>query len=398
MKLKMLPGQMRFLKSMAPQAAITSGLGGGKSFALRVWSLKECLNYPDALHCYGSLSYRNMKDSAIPAFGALCDMLGVPYKWFGSDFFYEINGKTQILFRSQDTADNMRSTELGSLACDELAYWKERNFKTMMGRLRDSRGSLRLRAATTTNGYNFFHRYFVKEVQGKQRDLFFTSSYENKHLPKDYLQMLEESYDEDMQDQEIKGLFVNIGGRRYYRYRQDLHVHHTDIIAGIPLFVGMDFNVNPMTAVVGQVTENEIFFHDELWLRNSNTWEMADKIMQRYGSCFIIPDSAGNRLQSNATKSDHQILREAGHTVARVRNPHRKDRFNSTNNMLDKKRVHINPRCGKLMWDLGSCSVDDSDDPESGHISDAAGYAIWYYFPISVRGSRDDLNETPTFL
>ena len=400
MKLEMLKGQMKFLRSKARQAAITSGLGGGKSFALRVWALQECIKYPNALHCYGSLSYRNMKDSAIPAFGSLCDFLGIPHKWYGSDYYYEINGKTRIIFRSQDTADNMRSTELGSLACDELAYWKERNFKTMLGRLRDSNGSLHMRAATTTNGYNFFHRYFVKEAKGTQRDLVYTSSYENKHLPKDYLQMLEESYDEDMQAQEIRGLFVNIGGRRYYKYNQEKHVKKLARIPGIPYVVGMDFNVNPMTAVVCQVFEDgntsRLIVLDEIWLKNSNTWAMADEIAKRYGPCFIVPDAAGNRLQSNATKTDHQILREAGHEVARVRNPHRKDRFNTTNNLLEKMRIEIDETCEKLQWDLGSCSTDDSDNPESGHITDALGYVLWYYFPISFRGNES--SDAPLIL
>jgi phage terminase large subunit len=401
LQIPVLKGQMRFSRSKARQAAITSGLGGGKSFALRLWSLNQCIKYPRALHCYGSLSYRNMKDSAIPAFGELCDCLGIPYRWFGSDYYYEINGKTHIIFRSQDAAVNMRSTELGSLACDELAYWSEKNFKTMLGRLRDSRGSLHMRAATTTNGYNFFHRYFVKEAQGTQRDLIFTSSYENKYLPEDYLTMLEESYDEDMQAQEIRGQFVNIGGRRYYKYSQDKHSTNLEIIRTIPIVVGMDFNVNPMTAVICQVHEDgdKPMLHvvDEIWLKNSNTWNMADEIMRRYGPCFIVPDAAGNRLQSNATRTDHQILREAGHEVARVRNPHRKDRFNTTNNLLEKGRILIDKKCEKLMWDLGCCSTDDSDDKESGHITDALGYVLWYYFPISIRGN-ESYSDVPTIL
>lgn len=396
-KLKMLPAQMRFLRSRAQQCAFTSGLGGGKSHALRAWSLFQCLQYPDALHCYCSLSYRNMKDSAIPAFAAMLDQTGIKNKWIAGDYMFEINNKTNILFRSQDTADTMRSVEIGSLACDELAYWKEQNFKTLLGRLRDKRGSLQMRAATTTRGFNFFHKYFVKEIKGTNRELIYASSYDNIFLPSDYIKMLEESFDSDMQDQEIRGLFVNTGGRRYYKFRQTEHVYAFDFLPGIPLSVGMDFNVNPMTAVVCQVTDTDIYFHDEFWLKNSNTWEMAEAIKRKYGSVFIIPDAAGNRLQSNATRTDHQILRDAGHQVARVRNPHRKDRFNSTNNLLEKKRIHVHERCEKLAWDFGSCSTDDSDDPESGHITDAAGYAIWYYFPINARNSGD-YDDSPKFL
>jgi hypothetical protein len=123
---------------------------------------------------------------------------------------------------------------------------------------------------------------------------------------------------------------------------------------------------------------------------------MADEIAKRYGPCFIVPDAAGNRLQSNATKTDHQILREAGHKVARVRNPHRKDRFNTTNNLLEKMRIEIDETCEKLQWDLGSCSTDDSDNPESGHITDALGYVLWYYFPISFRGNES--SDAPLIL
>jgi hypothetical protein len=380
--------QLAFVSSELQQAAFVSGLGGGKSYSLRVWALREMLKNPQALHCYVSLSYRNLKDSAIPMFAQLLDQLEIHHNYLAGDYMFELknNARTKIIMRSQDTADTMRSVEIGSLACDELAYWKARNFKTIMGRLRDKNGSRRVRAGTTPNGYNFFYDFFVKSAN-KNRALYRASARDNKHLPEDYIQMLMDSYDDRMAQQEVEGLFVAMGGTRYYKFSHEQHVSESaQFNSRMPIVVGMDFNVNPMTAVLMHVYEDSLEVFDEIWLENSNTEEMADEILRRHGPCTIIPDAAGNQRRSSASRTDHALLREAGHTVERVRNPHRKDRFNATNNLFHKGRVKVNPKCVRLIEDLTSCPWNQADEePHQGHITDALGYPVWYYFPIQTR-------------
>ena len=374
---------MEFFQAKEREVAACSGLGGGKSFVLMFsFICNEILAYPHALHCWASLSYQLLRDSAMPMFESFMDEMGIRYEVIKSERRYIINGKTNVIFRSLDAADKMRSVEIGSLYIDEIAYAEEYAVKTFLGRLRDKRGSLRFRTATTPKGFNFFYRYFVEQCN-PNRKIVQMSTYENKHLPQEYIDLLESSYDSEMQRQELNGEFLSVGSNRtYYKFDRQKHVVDMWEPKDYPLLsVGMDFNINPMTAVVGYVNNDKIYIVSEAYLKNSNTHKMRDHLLHAYGeNLFIVPDATGSARKTNSTRTDHDILREC-FEVARVRNPHRKDRFNCVNNLLDKGRLFIHTSCQWLIKDLERF-CDDGKDETLGHISDALGYLCWYYFPL----------------
>jgi hypothetical protein len=164
--------------------------------------------------------------------------------------------------------------------------------------------------------------------------------------------------------------------------------HIQDFDIEDPQYHGLDFNVNPMAGVAAFVVNDVIHFVDELWLTHSNTYKAAIEIERRYGnSLTIIPDSTGAARKTSAVKSDHEILREK-FNVARVRNPHRKDRFNCVNGLFEKDRIKIHPSCVHLIQDFASFCEGKSDE-EYGHISDAAGYVCWYLYPIRRQNIND---------
>jgi len=389
--------QMTFFQEKALQAVLCSGLGGGKSFILQLSQiLNEVIPYPLGKHCFAALSYRQLEDTSIPGFEAFFEEMRIPFDFKKQHKKFIVDGSTELLMRSQEGADKMRSVEIASLYCEELAYWDERNFKTFLGRLRDKNGSLRMRGATTPNGLNWFFRYMIEENEGS-RVLHRTSSYANKHLPKAYLKMLESSYDSETRAQEIEGEFLSIGSTKtYFMFNKEKHVVEKGFNAERLTWVGMDFNVNPMTAVVGYLDGNGVFWvWDEVFLKRSNTYKMREHIMKNYGrDLLIIPDATGRAMKTSAVMSDHQILKEY-FNVARVSNPHRKDRFNNVNRLLEQGKIRIHSRCKKLTRDLERF-CDDGADTDLGHISDALGYVLWYYEPI--KRFINHMKEQPRYL
>ena len=385
--------QHQFLLAEERHAAAISGLGGGKTFVLMLcFIIKEILQYPYALHCWASLSYQLMRDVAMPLFENFLDEMGIRYEQKKSEKMYIVRGKTRVIFRSLDAPDKMRSVEIGSLYIDELAYADEYAFKTFLGRLRDKKGSMRLRAATTPNGFNFVYVHFVEGL----RKIVYMSTYENKHLPESYIEDIESSYDSEMRKQELEGEFINIGSTRtYYQFLREKNVADLGSIqAGFEgrLDVGMDFNVNPMTAVVGAVVDDKLYIFSERFLKNSNTFQMRDNLKESYGNdLLIVPDSTGRARKTSAAKSDHELLKEY-FTVARAPNPPRKERFNCVNNLLEKGKLIIDKSCVNLIKDMDRFD-DSGKDDQLGHISDALGYLAWYYFPIK----RVNKNTTPNY-
>jgi PBSX family phage terminase large subunit len=172
-------------------------------------------------------------------------------------------------------------------------------------------------------------------------------------------------------------------GQAYYSFQREINVHPFEAKYAVgTLMIGMDFNVQPMTCVVGYYQNNIFYIKDELFLENSDSYKMsAELIKLGYKGARIYPDSTGKNRKTSG-KSDHKILKDDGFTVMDTRNPFVKDRVNNINRLLRDGRIIIDPKCKKLIQDLEKVvwkddELDKKSDPMLTHISDALGYWCW---------------------
>jgi hypothetical protein len=159
----------------------------------------------------------------------------------------------------------------------------------------------------------------------------------------------------------------------------------------------MDFNVNPMTAVISQRAGGQCHVLDEIVLPNSNTQEMMDEINRRYagreGVVHPDPSAASRKTSAPAGETDLTIIERAGWTVYR-NSPYKLiDRINSVNAMLlnaqGARRLLISPSCRHLIKAIDALTYKDGTkipDKRFGltHITDALGYLIMAVFPINT--------------
>ena len=220
------------------------------------------------------------------------------------------------------------------------------------------------------------------------------------NLDENYLKILERMPKED-RDRFMKGLFAESSdGQAYYAFDREIHVADTVKTPGT-MFIGMDFNVSPMTATIVQYVNNTFYFHDEFFLGekgSSDTYKMAHALKKAgYTGCKVIPDSTGANRKTSG-KSDHLILNENGFTVMPTRNPFVTDRVNNVNRILSDNRVVINPKCKKLINDLEKVSwksgnLDQKTDTMLTHISDGMGYVLWKLDPITYSTGKRTHSE-----
>jgi hypothetical protein len=160
----------------------------------------------------------------------------------------------------------------------------------------------------------------------------------------------------------------------------------------------MDFNVNPMTATMGTIKGDSYHQWGEIWLENSNTYEMRDELLKYVDNpqeIIIYPDSTGKAEKSNATESDLAILKKAGFVInANSSNPYVIDRVNSVNSLMvnrgKKTRYLVNPKsCPKTINDWNRVvrtddgRLDKAQEKQMiGHISAACGYLITFNWPV----------------
>jgi hypothetical protein len=130
--------------------------------------------------------------------------------------------------------------------------------------------------------------------------------------PMDNIQNIDQDYIPEILDQLPEkerarfrdGLFNDeTNGNIYYAFNRENNVSENVVLRpDYPIYVGMDFNRNPMTAVLAQTYNETIYVFDEAWLMSSDTGEISKYIAEKYGPGHtVIPDSTGKRLQTSSS-------------------------------------------------------------------------------------------------
>ena len=162
------------------------------------------------------------------------------------------------------------------------------------------------------------------------------------------------------------------------------------------LLVGMDFNVNPMSAVIGVAAGDELHILEALQIGTSNTEEMAGELKRRYPGrrLVICPDPSGKQRKTSAAVGvtdftilqRHGFMLDAGHQAPLV-----VDRINAVQAMLrddaGRRRLKIHPQARALLLSLAGLTYKEQTslpDKASGldHMADALGYLVWQRFNL----------------
>ena len=380
--------------------ALIGGYGSGKTRAipLRWVSLIEWRGRHQKKACHMMIvepTFEMIRDVLIPTMDSFFDEFGIKHTLQKSYNYYTIRYRNldfTVLMRSFSKPSSLTGKNLTDVIIDE--FDKENNqqnqefiWNECITRVREAEyGTVAI--TTTPEG----HRYTYTLYKEKNRDnpnfkLIKAKTTENKFLPPDYIQNLYEQYDSLMVQRYINGEFVSINGLQAYYAFQPRH------ISGIakddpkkPIWVGIDFNVNPMTAVLMQPQEDgSVSIFDEFFIPNSNTYKLTEAILHFYSGRIInaCPDMTGKARKTSADMSDIQILQKAGFNIYGQGVLPERTRLNIVNNLFDKGLVYINPKCKNLIRGLETVQVNDYgqiDKSESGRkwtdITDAMSYGL----------------------
>jgi hypothetical protein len=216
-------------------------------------------------------------------------------------------------------------------------------------------------------------------------------------IPPAEVEAAKSDMDEKSFNQEYLASFETMSGRVYHCFDRTVHVGNFKFNPKLPIWVGMDFNVDPMSAVILQPQpDGSVWAVDEIVLPSSNTEEMAEELERRLWRMVkrltIYPDPAGAARGHARGESDLQVLREKGFRRLKFRRKHPRvsDRVNAVNRMLrtadGQVRFYVDHKCRNLIGSLeqtlykpNSREIDKSLGVE--HITDALGYCIEIEFP-----------------
>lgn len=401
MKISLNQKQMDFLKSTATNTGFCAGLwlGSGKSFVATLKTILKKIGNPDLTVAYYLPTYGLIRDIAFDKFPTMLADMGYKYKLNKSDKEIHIDNFGKIIFRSMDNPETIVGYEVFYSIIDEcdilpmdkmsIAY----NKILARNRQKCPKGTPnQIDVASTPEGFKWFYQRYVKDFNINTDLLVRASTYENKHLPENYILNLEQQYPPNLLKAYLNGEFVNLSSGTIYSYF-DRKKHHTDreIQEHDVLHIGQDFNTGGCAGRVHVIDNGKPKLIQEY--AANDTQSIINHLQSRYkGHTIIIyPDASGNANKTSASRTDIQMLRDAGYRIdAPNKNPLVKDRINTVNNMFYKDEYLVNTNnCPDSTQAFEQHAYDEKGEPEkfngantTDDSTDSCGYFIHRKFGL----------------
>lgn len=411
--------QSEFLQLPHKFKAYVAGFGSGKTFVGCAGIAAHFWTWPGINQGYFAPTYPQIRDIFYPTMEEVAHVMGLRTKIKVADHEVEVyegrKYRGTVICRSMEKPETIVGFKIGHALIDELDVMTllkaQTAWRKIIARMRYNVPGLLngIDVTTTPEGFKFVYEQFVKAVRDKPSlagmyGLIQASTYDNElNLPDDYITSLYESYPPALIDAYLRGKFTNLtSGSVYADF--DRKLNHTDetIQPGEPLMVGLDFNVQNMTACINVVREGlPRTLAERVKVRDTPAMAkiLKEDFKDKGHQVKIYPDASGQNTSSkDASESDLSILRTAGFQIdVNGANPAVKDRVNAYNAMIlnaeGERRWKINTdlcpttteALEKQVW-----GKDGAPDKKAGHDhpNDANGYFIVKRWPIVKRTAQ----------
>ena len=383
-----LKHQREFINSTHTHTALIGGFGSGKSHVGVAKTIIKKLQYPNTNVAYYLPTYGLINDVAFPKFIQQLQLYGIEFTVNRSENIIKI-GKSNIILRNMSDPERIIGYEVGYSLIDETdALSKDKMsdvFMKIIGRNRSKLPNGHINQTDvvgTPEGFKWLHEFFVKNST-ESKAIIKAKTYDNPFLPAGYILTLRETYTEAQVNAYLNGEFVNINSDSVYK-SYNRKAHRTDVIPMLNemLYVGLDFNITNMNAVVHVKRNAKLYAVGEIHACY-NTQSLCDALKENYPNHEIIinPDASGN-ARTTSGASDFSILKQNGLTIdAPKKNPNVNERVNSVNLAFQNDNYYINDKlCPNYAEALENQSYKNGvPDKSSGfdHITEAGGYCVF---------------------
>lgn len=366
----------------------------GKTYLARN-QIAKFARYPNQLIYYVTPSYRMAKNIMWKPLKTRLREINWVKSVHETELTLTLINNTSIQLKGADNYDSLRGVGLNFLVMDECAdIAQEAWFEVLRPMLSDTMGHALFLG--TPKGLNWFKDLYDRQItdSANWRSWQFTTL-DGGNVPEQEIEQARMDLDSRTFAQEYLASFENFSGRVAYNFSRPVHV--IDLPTDLDyktLHIGLDFNVNPMTACILVQRGDTLYAVDEIRIPNSNTLEMVLEIKNRYPRSQLIayPDPAGSaRKTASGGQTDHIILRNNLFMVKTYTN-HKpvKDRIASLNSRLMNDRGDIKLFFGKkLKYTIESLEryvyKDDTQIPDKNgfdHMFDALSYCVEFLYPI----------------
>ena len=372
----------------------------GRRFGKTTLAIRElCFRAkePNKVCWYVAPSYRQAKQIAWVKLKQILKDLRWIRKVNEAELTIELKNKSRICLRGADNKDSLRGVGIDFIVLDECADIDEQAWSEVLRpTLSDTKGSAVF--AGTPKGMNWFHDLYQRGQDQTEEEYssFLFTTLEGGFVDSGEVEQAKRDLDAKTFRQEYQATWETYSGIIYYGFSMSENVKHFDQpLDNNIIHIGMDFNLDPMCAVVSYIQNGIVYVMDEIQIWSSNTDELCQEIHRRYPGkkIFVYPDPASRQRKTSAGgRTDLSILMNAGF-VCKVPPRHMaiRDRINSVNAKLcsasNERQVFIHPKCKNLLNSVSKHTYKEGTvlpDKTQGfdHMNDALGYLISFLYPI----------------
>ena len=388
--------QKEVFSSEARFRVLITGRRFGKTF-LALNELAKFSRYPRKKVWYIAPTFRMCKDIMLDP---LVEKM-TKHKWISkvnySDLSITLKNKSLIQLRSSDNFNSLRGVGLDFICMDEFSDVDERAwYEVLRPTLSDkSREGSALFLGTPRGFGNWSYNLFTRQESDKNWESFQYTTLDGGQVSENEIEQAKNDLDDRTFKQEYMASFEKYSGQIYYNFDRQENVIDEYTTTSNSIHIGIDFNIDPVSAVISEVKQDNLYVYDEIVIYSSNTDELVEEINNRYSGkhIFVYPDPASKQRKTSAGgRTDLSILKNAGYNV-RVRNAHPliRDRINAVNTKLKNAKglrtLFIANNCKNVIKSIErqiykeGTSLPDKEN-NYDHMNDALGYLVEFLYPI----------------
>ena len=378
---------------------LVAGRRFGKSYLSCIELLRGAISRPGETFFYCAPTYRMAKDIAWKSLKKL-----VPKVWIQSknetDLRLDLVNGSSIELKGTENAMALRGRSLAGVVLDEAAFMdSEVWFEVIRPALADKQGwALFISTPDGTASWFYDLWCYVPDDPTEEWKRWCYTTIEGGNVPKEEVEAARAQLDERTFRQEFEASFENLTGLVAVSFGdENISVDSVDISV-MPLLLGVDFNVDPMSGICAVRDGETLYVFDEIMLTGgATTWDFAEEVSRRYGvdrRVIACPDPTGGaRKTSGVGATDHNILRRSGFNVSSPKAPWKiRDKITAVNTALldanGERRTIIHPRCKELIKSLRTLTyAPNTGLPNKNlgvdHAFDAFGYLCLQQFNLA---------------
>ena len=280
---KLLPHQKRFTTSKKRYTLNSGGVGSGKTYSIVLKALKIALEYPGIFGLIGARTFPQLRNTTLREFLQIIPF-EIVQNYNKSNSHFTLKNGSEIIFKSFDDEQKLKSYNLGFLAIEEMSDVPEEIFKMARTRIRQYGFPGFIFGATNPSSFgNWVYKYFIEQPI-ENSEIIYSKSIDNDYLPQEYLRDLEQlrTSNPEYYKRMVEGIWGQMEGV-IYNLSITQRIEISNDLRFEKYIAGLDFGfTHPTALLIIGVKEDRYYLVEEVYQHKMTSGDIIKIVSEKY--------------------------------------------------------------------------------------------------------------------